>query len=420
MNDIITLFMSIFEWTSLLLFPIVFLGYHYRKYMKSILMIAGIMSVLSIVLRMTSLPIVVIILIQMITIILLVKWLFRAKNLETLVITSMGYGFYVFTQMLFVEIFVRLLEYDYFQILFNITGKTIIQIVNFIFVFSLCFAIHYSKYQLNELRRCIKNPSIAKRYKKTIIIISILTYIFTWLIIFLMVTVESAYKHTAVLLISIVMFMILTFFLILHIQFQKRRIMEAKKFFIDQEDQVSSLLGKFKEDDQKHFQAIVKLTEHQAPHLIQEYIIKNQLDREPEPINLHAGLPLLQDELLYAFLINKRKAAGLFGISIEVSEQMKENIPVTLQQIRYISAIFDDLIYLLYKAPATVEKTIHFHIEVMDSEFISFTISSALNIDRQLHTSLNLFDALLQFEQLGSITHTELQPVKLTVRVPVP
>ncbi|MFK4998887.1 hypothetical protein ACI2OX_21115 [Bacillus sp. N9] len=231
MNQMITLFMSIFEWTALLIFPIVLLGYHVRKYMKSIFLIAGMMSVLSIGMRLMSLPISAVILIQMIVVFLLVMWLFRANKLETLAVTSMGYGFYVFTQMIFLEILVRFLKLDYFEIIFKINGMTFLQIVNFLFVFALSFVINYSKYHLDELRYYLKIPNAHKQYKMIIMFISILTYIFTCLIIFMMFAEDSGQKQIAILFIIVTIFVTLSFYLILHIQFQKKRIIETKQFF---------------------------------------------------------------------------------------------------------------------------------------------------------------------------------------------
>ncbi|MEK3889895.1 hypothetical protein [Bacillus sp. FSL K6-3431] len=419
MNGIITFFMSIFEWTSLLIFPIVLLGYPFRRYFKSIMIISVIIGLFSYVLHMTSLHILVIIAFQMVTLLLLIKWLFRAKKLEALVITSMGYGFYIFIQMLLLEIIARLFEFEHFQLFFTFNAKTMIQIVGFTFIFTISLAIYYSKYQLDELRHYIIAPSVNKKYQTIIILISFLTFIFSWLIIFSMVVVDSTSKNMLILSIMVFSFIILSFYLILHTQFQRKRIVEARKFFLDQDQQASLLMEKLKKDESTHFQVIVKLAERQAPQLIKEYIKANQLDEGPAQINVQADLTPSIDELLYAFLINKRKLASLFGISIQVSKQIEYDAPTALQQIRCLSIIIDDLIYMLYESSVTVDKTIYFHIEAMNNEGISYTISCSLYIKEQTHTNLQLFDALVQFKQLGAVIQSEWQPVHLTIRTPI-
>ncbi|MBS4206996.1 hypothetical protein [Bacillus sp. FJAT-50079] len=417
MNEAITFFMSIFEWIALLILPIVLLGYPFRKYVKSIIIMALMMSVLSIGLRMTTMPIILIISIQMVVIYLLVMLFFRAKRLEALVITSMGYGIYVFTQMVFIELLVRFIKLDYFEIIFKINGMTLIQIVNFLFVFALCFIIHFSKSHLDELRFYIKAPSIHRKYKITIAVISIMTYVFTWLIMFVLMTEDSGHKQMAIVLIMVTIFIILSFFLFLHIQFQKKRIIEAKQFFLNQEQQMTALVEKLMADDIKHFKVIEKLSERQMPQLITDYIKTNQLDKSPEQLNLHSDLSLVQDELLYAFLINKRKLASVFSVFIQVSGEM--NAPTTVQQIRYLSVVIDDLIYLLHESPQTADKTISFHVETEESGTINFTISSSLHIDEKMHTSLKLFDAILQFKRLGAVIQSELRPVKVSIQAPL-
>ncbi|MFK4998886.1 hypothetical protein ACI2OX_21110 [Bacillus sp. N9] len=153
------------------------------------------------------------------------------------------------------------------------------------------------------------------------------------------------------------------------------------------------------------------------PELIEEYIETNQLDKGSLKLDLHSDLSVLQDDLLYAFLTTKRKLANLLCIPIQVSGET--NVPTTLQQIRYLSVIFDDLIYMLHESPQTVDRIIQFHVETMSNEFIAFTISSPLHIDEKLHTSLKLFDAILQFKQLGAVVEIELQPVKVSIQSPV-
>lgn len=421
MENLFDFLISIIEWTSFLIFPLVLLGYFIRKNILSIVMIATIMSLISLFLRYTELHPAVIVVIQIIVIVFLIRLMIRLNYLESLVLTSIGYGFFMFLQMVIVQLISYTFGYHFEQFFFVFNIKILIQIVSSIIIFLLSYCIYHFKYQLDELRHHIKAPYINRKYKNLLIINFLLTTIFINLNITVLLIENFTLKYTVSLLIMVMLFLILFIYFILHLQFQNKRIIEAKKFYLDQEQQISTFVDRVIKNYAGHFQAILKIGEKDSSQLIKEYVQKHQLYKSPSPWVMDPSLRLQieqVDELLYAFLINKQKLASLLGITIVVSAELNRRNPTTLQQIRSLSVIMDDLIFSLFQNSSSEEKKICFHICLTEDE-IQFSISSNLNIDEKQRTSLKLFDAFLQFEKSNAIVQSKFSPFELLIRCPV-
>ncbi|MFS0615897.1 hypothetical protein [Lederbergia ruris] len=420
MNIIITLILSFFEWVCLFLFPIMILGYSWKRHYKAIISSAGIMSVLSLSLHHSSISITYIIILQIISAFLLVRWLLANKILEAFVITSIGYGFYIFIQMIFMEILVRAFQLDHFIFFFIFFNKTTIQLLTILFLFVISMIVRFSTYQLNEVRFIIKGPRMNKKYRILITLIAISTVAFIYLTAYTLLSEESPNKQLVILLVMVLGFIILSFYLFLHIQFQKQQILEAKQLFLDQEQQIIDRVENLKEESIQHFQAILKLTERQAYDLIPDYIEANHLDKAPSKLSfVDQNLPPQLDELLYIFLINKRKLGQLFGVSIEVSGEVHQEVSISLQQIVCISRVMDDFIYMLFQASEEQDKTIHFHIDMREEESIAFTITSPFHIEEKVDESISYYDALIQLKHLGAVIQSDFQPINLSIRSPI-
>ncbi|WP_100405819.1 hypothetical protein [Bacillus solitudinis] len=416
MNHLSMFLLSTIEWVALLSFPIVLLGYLYRRYLKIILLIAVTMSILSILFRLTGLPISLIIFIQILLLFFFIYLLFKFNYLESLVFTSIGYGFYSLTQLLYIETVTTLSAYSYFDLFFSIPA-TIAQLITAASIFVLCYVIAKYDYNLLELRHYIKTKQSNKKIKMIIIVNSLLIFVFICLAMIALFSQGLDSKPSFVLACIVTLFVILSIYLILHTQFQQKRLIEAKKFYLDQEQQTAAIVEKLNADYTRHFLAINKLYERGSYPLIKEYIDLHTLSRSkpsfPGTSNLHANVTIL-DDLLYAFIINKRKLASLMGITIDVTAEITNKTPSTLQQIRYLSTIFDDLIFTLSQAPDTVDKHICFHVQVTDYKII-FDISSSLKLDERHNTHSKLFDALLQFRNNNAVVDIQLKPVKLLI-----
>lgn len=417
MYYILTFLISLFEWIALLLFPIVLLGYYYKKYLGPIILLGMTMSILSLILHITTLHVSIIIAFQIITLLLLIRFTLRMNNLETFVVTSIGYGFYIFTQMIFIEIAAQSYGYQYLQFFTSIDIKTTIQVLTFVFVFLLCVIIQHFKYQLNELRYNLVNPYLNKKYRNILVSNSLLTFVFVCFIFFTMLAEEFSYKYMFILIILVILFIILASYLVLHTKFQTKRLIETKKFYLDQEQHIGMIVANLKKDYESHFQAISKLSEKENPQLVKEYIQKYQLSMK-EPMwkpqtNLRSDLEQV-DELVYTFLINKRKLANLLGVTINVTTNITADVPVTLRQIRNLSMAMDDLIFTLYKTPANIDKTIDFEVRTVGTE-IQFLINSNINLDDPENSNLTLLDAILQFKKDNAVVHSNLKPVQLSI-----
>lgn len=421
MDRLLTFLVSIFEWIALLSFPLILLGYHYRRYINSVIILSGIMSLVSILLHASVKNLSILIILQMIILLFFVRFLFRANIIETFVISSVGYGFYILIQSVVVEITIPMLGHKYYQLFESINLKFTLQILTFIFVALLCYFMQRYNYQLDELRIQIKAKSIQKKYKLIMMINSMLTFLIVSLIIFIVLAEEMTYKYVLSLVIIVVLFIILSIFIVIHTQIQQKRLIEAKKYYLDQEEQVATIVENLKKNYQGHFQAIIKLNERESSSLSKEYVEKHHLHQGICPSllqsNLRTGLEGL-DELLYSFLINKRKLGRLLGVTINVTSDIQCEIHTTLQHVRNLSLIIDDLIMIYYQAPAYSTKTIHFHVEAKPHETL-YVISGDIEIEEKKHPNLKLFDALFQFKQHDSIVDSELKPVRLSIRCPL-
>lgn len=415
MSHLFTILISFFEWIPLLSFTIILLGYHYKKYVTSIIVLSVIMSLLSYLLRLTSLHVVAIIFIQMVFLFFLIRWLFKVNTLESLVISSIGYGFYTFIQLIIIEMFITLSSISYFDIFFS--NPFIIQIISIIIVILICLIIYKKKYFLIELRHHLRTKEINKKIKIVIIVNSLLTFLFICLAIFTLLANDLSYKYSIVLFCIMVLFLILAIYLILHTHFQKKYVIEAKKFYLDQEQQVALIVEKLNNNYESHYKSILKLSERNSHHLLKEYIEKHTLHKKNTSLlkqeNIKAELKQV-DELTYAFLINKRKLARLFSVKLTVSSTIYFDVAATLRQIRYLSMIIDDLIFTHYLTNVKTDKWIHFNITTTENE-IRFDISSNLEIIDELHTNLNLFDALLKFKQDNAIIQADLKPFTCSI-----
>jgi len=418
MNHLLTVIVSSFEWVALLSFPIVLLGYSYRSYLGRIIGIALTMSILAMLLRLTPLGIAYIMAAQMIVLYLLIKSIMKMNYLEALVNTSIGYGFYVFIQLILLAFFVQTLGYEYFQFFSLIDIKTTLQLISFSTITLFTWFIQYSAYQLEELRTQISSSSINKKYRNILIGNSVLMLGFICLAVYTILIEEFTHKYTFMLLTFIILFTILSIFLILHTQFQRKHLIDAKKFYLDQEQQVASIVGKLQKDYESHFQAILKLCNRGSLQLTKEYVEKHKLHKEISTKKNHQQNPLElhdeMDELLYAFLINKRNLASLLGVSLQVTTQIERYVPTTLLQVRYLSMIMDDLIFLLYQASADINKSIKISYSTNQKESV-LEISTELYIDEKKNSDLKLFDALVQFKQLNAQICSNLKPLQLKI-----
>ncbi|MBU8908750.1 hypothetical protein [Desertibacillus haloalkaliphilus] len=423
MNYIVPFIVSSFEWIALLSIPIVFLGYYYRNYLKPIILLAFIMSLLSILLRMTPLHVAIIIGIQILILLFLVKFFFKVNFMQAYVITSMGYGFYNFVQMLIIEAVVQALEFPYVQIYFSLPVTATIQLFTAALILGICYGAHLIKFELSELRYLIEDRSMSKSSKNILVLHSVLMFVFICLINFIFLTENFVFKFFTIIITLILTFVMLTVYIIIHSQFQQKRITEAKKFYLDQEQQTATIVKKLSEDYQGHFKAISKLCESDSSHLIKKYLDENQLYHNPAPppglleTNHRSGLGQL-DEMLYALLINKRKLAAFLNVSIDVTTDIKDEVQITLEQVRNLSIILDDLILVLYQSPEDREKRIDFHIEI-NNQGILYEISSPIHIREEQSAEMQLYDALLRFKKGDGTVHTELKPVHIRIYVPL-
>ncbi|MBE3571328.1 MAG: hypothetical protein IMW92_14910, partial [Bacillales bacterium] len=370
MDYFLTFVISIFEWIALLTFPVVLLGDPYRIYIKPILILSGIMSIVSLLLRFSPLETIFVIAVQMILLLCLVKWLFKVNALETLVISSIGYGFYSFIQLLITEVVKSISTNSYFKILFSFSDLPfLLRTITFLFVLSISYLLKRYQYHLTDFRLFLKTHNQNHHFRAVIIINSLLTFLFICLSVIAMLTDRINSKFSLVLYCVMILFVILFIYIILHTQFQAKHIIEAKKFYLDQEEQTALIVEKLKTDYEDHFHAILKLCERESSTLlIKEYLENNRLIRKKTASwlvesDFRSGLENL-DELLYAFLVNKRKLAELLEVAVVATAEIHGNAAATLKQVRFLSMIMDDFILTLYQSPSSVEKKIYFHVQI--------------------------------------------------------
>lgn len=422
MDSFITFLLSAIEWIALLTFPIVLLGYYYRKFFKRIVFIAIFMSMFSTILHtVTNLPIVLIIFAQITLIMLLIKMILKFNLLETLTITSIGYGYYIFFQIILIELVVQLSTVEHLQFYHIANLKYSTQTITFILVFIFCYFINKYELQLNELRFHLKTPLRNNRYKTLLIVNALLLFIFLLLNFYFMMLEDFEHKFGFLLIIFIVLFICLFNYFILHIKFQDLRMIESKKFQFDQEQQLTSLLENLQTEFEAHFNVIVKLAKKNSFTAIKDYIEHQQLafKQKGEIFNTTTFTHLAnQDEILYTFLVNKQKLAGLFNIKIAVSLDSHIKKTLSLHHIRYLNTIIDDLIHILYKSVTIKKKVIHFQIKSDNEKFV-LQISSDLSLDEESIANLKIIDALIQFKNLdATIVTSEFKPLNITIKCP--
>lgn len=422
MNWLLTFIISIFEWFALITFPIVLLGYYYRKYFRSVVIISILMSLISFFLHaLTHLPVAVIVTLQIVILSLVIKTLLKFNLLESLTITSIGYGFYVFFQMIFIELAVQLSSLEHLQFYHLANIKYTTQIITFLIVYLFCYVLHYYKIHLNEIRMQLKTPFFKNQYKVHLTINFILMVIFLYLNCYFMLLDNSEHKFAFLLIIFIVLVMNLLSYLFLHMKFQNVRIIESKKILFDQEQQVAKLLERVQENYENHFNAILKLYEKKSYDSIKEYITHHLLAKNKTFKNIDTfsySHLANEDEILFTFLINKQKLAGLLGIKIDVHPESHVTKLLSLQHIRYLNIIFDNLIILFYKTATKEEKIILFKI-TSDQEYFTIEISSDVSFNEEQIPNLKIFDALLQFKNHQSnIIKNEFAPLNITIVCP--
>ncbi|MBP3040542.1 hypothetical protein J9303_13710 [Bacillaceae bacterium Marseille-Q3522] len=422
MSHLLNFIVSIFEWSSLIAFPLALFGFKFHKYAKVTLLLACIISLLSSLLHIAALPVAIVVAIQIIFLQFLIK-IFMKVNLKTaMVIASIGYGFYTFIQLLIVEIVMSLSGYSYFDILFEFSNAPFaLRGLTFLLVILSCYFLQKYDYRLTELLYYLKLEKTNPKFLTIVVINSLLTFILICLAVYAMLTNELHFRYHFVLYCIIVLFIILSIYLFLHSSFQKRRLMEAKKYYLDQEQQASIIVEKIKEENARHFLAIYKLAEKGSTEPIIDYIQKHRLHKSPPvwpaEINLHDEAGNF-DELLYAFLVNKRNFARLLNISIEISSEVEAAIPVTLKQIRYLSMVIDEIIFLLQQSTGFDKKQIEFHVRTTE-DGISFMIKSDLSVHPSQLANSKLLDVLILLKQDHALVDSHFEPFLLKIHCPV-
>lgn len=413
MHPLLTFCISALEWFALLTFPFVFIGYRYRQYVKKIIILSILMSTISLLLHYTNLHLTIVIALQMILIFLIAKPLLKMSSLETLLLTGMGYGFYTFVHIVGIELFLIMLSNSYSEIVLT-SHAYLLQLTSFFIVIMLSVIISLCNYHLIELYRHLKLNEINKKGKIIIYLNSFLTYFFICLASFVMIAENLRYRYAFILLSIIVLFMIISIYLILHHQFQKKRLVEAKKFYFDQEEQVSVYIENIQKDLLSSYKVMQKLYENNSFELSKEYFEQHLLPKSKRHKNFAIDPKVRsKDEILYAFLINKRKLANLLGVSISTSIDLKYHIPVTLQHIQFLSNIVDDLLFSLYESTHYDEKHIHLNIHSSQDQIV-YNITSNLIFENNKKQG-KIYDAITGFKKSKAIIESTFNPVKLSI-----
>ncbi|MGP7817065.1 hypothetical protein [Niallia sp. 01092] len=418
MSYIITFLVSLIEWGGLISFPLIFLGYKYKNYIKSIIIQSALMSFLSIFLHAISLPIPVIVGIQIIILITLIKFGLKTNNIEAITLTSIGYGFYLFLQLLIIELYSSILQGSYVKLFKMSNVSVIIPVITISLLLIFCYILYRNKLQISELRYQLKADNLDKKIKRMIQALFVMTYIFICVGTAVMM-VDKQVKYSFVLLSIIVLFGMMLCYLILHSQLQMKQLLHAKKYYLDQEQQIATFVEKLKQEYVMHFRAIEKLNHSGSPSIITEYMDTHQLQQinnNWKKRNFREGMEGL-DPLLFSFFNNKRKLADLLEVEMVIKTQISSEEFTSLSQIRNLSLIIDDLILSLFQAASDVQKLIHINIEITDKYF-SYTIAANLFID-PINTDLGLFDAIIKLKQNKATVDIVLDPVSVKILIPV-
>ncbi|QKS70593.1 hypothetical protein FLK61_27990 [Paenalkalicoccus suaedae] len=410
--------MSIFEWSALLLFPLILLGYMNANRFKKTIIIAVIMSTISLLLHTTSLSLGMIVSIQMILFILFIFIIFQTNIMELFVISSIGYGFYILIQLVFIESFTILSSYEYFEILLSSSYLSIgIQLMTVAICGSLGFFIWKNKYFLAELREHLHSKHIPTKIKVMIFSSSLLTFGFIVLAAVAMLSQDITFKSTLVLLSIVILVLVMSFYHILYTQFQVRRLIEAKKFYLDQDEQSVNMMERLENDASSHFQAIWKLSDVGSLESIRSYMKQANL---PSPSTKHFfntnqidssnGI----DELMRALLINKRRMAKLFQIQIDIHIDLDHPMQMTFQQIKQLSTLLNDLLFVYYEKQTSEEKIITLTIH-SNGEFMEFKVECPVDINPIHVENRNLINSISSFETGYSKIVATYQPFTSTI-----
>ncbi|BAB07195.1 hypothetical protein P4475_07535 [Halalkalibacterium halodurans] len=420
MYHILTFLISILEWSALLSFPVLLFGYTFRRYRLSIVAIGTLLSLLSIfVLRMVPhLHLPIVIFIQMTVLFILVRWLFRFNSLESLVVTSSGYGFYIFTQLIIVEAITAMSSYSYWDVLLSYTDVTLlIQSGTFLLVTTASYGIYRGSYQLNEFRGHIEGDLLSTKEKRVIFVSAFMMFLFICFASYVMTTSAVLNKHLFVLFIIVLLFLVLSTYYVLHSIFQAKRMMEAKKFYLDQEQQLSSIVETIQNEYSIHSNAILKLCEKESAPLIREYVEKKVAIKKLPSFSVKDESYHLfksEDEVMYAFLINKKKLSRLLGVEFKVSATLEHVRPTSLWQIRYLSRILDEVFVALYRTGMS-DLFVRLQINMTDST-LEYRISSNLELSEQDVTTLKIVDDLMYFQQNNAKVDSQIRPLECSIR----
>ncbi|PKG21726.1 hypothetical protein [Niallia nealsonii] len=418
MSYIITFLVSLIEWAGLISFPLILLGYKYNYYIKNIIIQSACMSFISILLHLTSMSVPVIVGLQIIILIFLFKIGLKTKNLEAIALTSIGYGFYLFLQLLVIELLTSFLQGSYLK-LYQMSNFTVfVPMITISILLISCFVLYKNKLQISELRYQLKADHIEKKTKRIIQILFAMTYIFIVLGATVLMA-DKQVKYSFILLSIVVLFAMMLCYLIFHSQLQKEQLLFAKKYYLDQEQQVAAFVEKLKQNYVMHFRTIEKLNHAGSSDIIADYIDTHELQQMNmiwKNKNLRKGIEAL-DPLLYSFLVNKRKLADLLGVEMNVNSHISSEEFASLGQIRNISLIIDDLMLTLYDMKQNEKKLISIELDISDTKFI-YKIEANLTIDPN-NMELGLFDALIKLRQNRATVDMELDPVNILVKIPI-
>lgn len=376
------------------------------------------MSFISILLHLTSMPVPVIVGLQIIILIFLFKVGLKTKNLEAIALTSIGYGFYLFLQLLVIELLTSFLQGSYLKLYQMSNFAVFVPMITISLLLISCFVLYKNKLQISELRYQLKADHIEKKTKRIIQVLFAMTYIFIVLGATVLMA-DKQVKYSFILLSIVVLFAMMLCYLIFHSQLQKEQLLFAKKYYLDQEQQVAAFVEKLKQNYVMHFRTIEKLNHAGSSDIIAEYIDTHELQQMNmlwKNKNLRKGIEGL-DPLLYSFLVNKRKLADLLGVELNVNSYISSQEFASLGQIRNISLIIDDLMLTLYDMKRNEKKLISIDLDISDKKFI-YKIEANLTIDPN-NMELGLFDALIKLRQNRATVDMELNPVNILVKIPI-
>lgn len=418
MHVVFTLFIWSIEWMVLLLFPLILLGYHDQRLLKRLILFGLLISIISALLRATMLPIVLIFALQMLVLFFLVVFILGFSYFESLVIASIGYGFYTIVQLLIVEVITLFSIYNYFEIIFSNTEVTVVmELISILMMGSICYILKRQQYDFSELKDQLQSGSLNPKMKMSIIIISLFTFVFICLTS-LTVSVEDLSHRSLLLILCItLLFLILSIYFVLHTQIKIKSLMEAKKFHLDKEQQLAHIVEQLRRDATEHYQVIYNLCQRGALPLCLEYIEKHHLHLE-NLLAVHSEQleeTREMDELLYAFLRNKQKLARLLNVQLVITPaKLETRVLVSLKKIRQLSVLMDELILALYQAPADVDKRIQFSMETINDE-LNFDITSNITLEEKNEIYLRLLEVLCQFRRENAFVYSSLKPVHVSI-----